>query len=113
MQYSLNPIYSVLVIKKTNIQRIMLLISRHIQLKRLNNLKIIFGFWKDYSKRKQGCEFFLIDLFLTLFMSKIVAVFDFAPPGKIAGRITDAATGEALPFGYSAFFNWCRFLEEP
>jgi len=42
--------------------------------------------------------FVLIVLFLTLSTSNIVADFDFATTGKIAGRITDVSTGEALPF---------------
>ena len=42
--------------------------------------------------------FVLIVLFLSLSASNIVADFDFATTGKIAGRITDVTTGDALPF---------------
>lgn len=40
----------------------------------------------------------LIVLLLSISASSIVAEFDFSTTGKIAGRITDASTGEALPF---------------
>ncbi|MCF6270891.1 MAG: TonB-dependent receptor [Melioribacteraceae bacterium] len=42
--------------------------------------------------------FVLILLFLSLSVSSISADYDLATTGKIAGRITDAATGDALPF---------------
>ncbi len=42
--------------------------------------------------------FVLILLFLSLSASNIVADYDFATTGKIAGRTTDIATGDPLPF---------------